>query len=75
MDRSSVIEESLRATAIIESSFPYVDRMFVCTLYERVRRAFVRDATGVADVRRGAVFRSFRGSAGSTSVSFTSFVV
>ena len=35
IDRSCVIEESLRAIAIAESSVAYVDRTFVCPLYER----------------------------------------
>ena len=50
MDRSCVIEESLRVIAIVESSFAYVDLTFVCTLYERVRRVSVLGATSVSDV-------------------------
>ena len=37
-------------TWFVESSFAYVDRIFVCTLFERVRRVFVRGATSVLDV-------------------------
>ena len=50
MDRSCLIEESLRVVVIATSSFAYVDLTFVCAIYERARRVFVHDATGVPEV-------------------------
>ena len=37
-------------TWFVESFVAYVDRTFVCTPFERVRRVFVRGATSIRDV-------------------------